>query len=45
MNMLSAKNVSKAAMMCEYETIIRPTVLYASKIWPMTKQDEQKLDI
>lgn len=42
--MLKAKNISRAAKIRAYQTIIRPSVTYACEAWTMNKNYEEKLE-
>lgn len=43
--MLKSKEVSRAAKVRIYRTVIRPTVVYGCEAWVLTKKNEMKLEV
>lgn len=44
-SVLASKNISRRTKITIYKTVIRPTVMYASETWTLTKDDERKLRV
>lgn len=44
-SVLASKNISRRTKITIYKTVIRPTVMYASETWTLTKESERKLRV
>ena len=44
-NILKSKSVSRKIKLNIYKTMIRPIVMYGSETWPITKAEEQLIDV